>query len=146
MPQTTTETVVLENFKEIETTVVGPIVNLKTICSNASATYYLSIGSQIPYQTKGGSGRILLDCGVKDDNIKGSVACRSAYELYGYNYNEERTKLYIRVPDFPEMTGYYYLDDCCGPYDVVDFYFGEEDNCPFKGIGRIFNIEVFLAS
>lgn len=125
----------------------GLKVKLISICSSASATYYLSNSSQIPYQTKGGSGRVLLDCGVKEDEIKGSVACRSAYELYGYNYeNSERTKLYIRVPDFPGMTGYYYLDDCCAAYNVVDFYFGNANNCPFKDIGRIFNIEVFLAT
>lgn len=115
------------------------------IGSNFKGTYYLSTGSQVPGNTQGGSGRILEDCKVREEIIKGSVACKSAYDLYGYNYNGARTVLYIQVPDFPEMTGYYYLDDCCACYNIVDFYFEKSENCPFEKTGCINELTVYLA-
>lgn len=69
------------------TTTNSLVYELIPICNNASATYYLSIGSQVPYNTLGGSGRVLKDCSITNAEIKGSVACKSAFDAYGYNYN-----------------------------------------------------------
>ena len=143
-PTVQTTTLTAAQTTVATTTTNSLVYELIPICNSASATYYLSIGSQIPYNTLGGSGRVLKDCSITNAEIKGSVACKSAFDAYGYNYNCERTVLYIVVPDCTAMTGYYYLDDCCAANNVVDFYFGEAQNCPFQFTGRLFNIEVYL--
>jgi hypothetical protein len=51
---------------------------------------------------------------------------------YGYNYNGKRTMVYLEVNERPDMNGYYYVDDCCGSYSVVDFYYDYSSNCPFQ--------------
>lgn len=96
---------------------------------------------------KGGSGRTLIDCSIGENNsdkvIKGSIACRYLYDLYCYNKNG-RTTVYIEVPEFPQMTGHYYLDDCNGSYDIVDFFYYYASNCPFQYQGVVSNVSVYI--
>lgn len=80
----------------------------------------------------GGSGRMLEDCAPKSDEIKGSVACRRIQEEYDYWVNG-RTKVYLEVKENPEMDGWYWVDDACESYSVVDFYFVDYDDCPWQG-------------
>lgn len=79
----------------------------------------------------GGSGRMLEDCTPKDSEMKGSIACRYIQENFGYGVNG-RTRVYLELPEYPEMNGFYYVDDACLSYDVVDFYFIEYENCPWE--------------
>lgn len=96
---------------------------------------------------KGGSGRTLIDCSIGENTgdkiIKGSIACRYLYDMYCYNRNG-RTTVYIEVPEFPQMEGYYYLDDCNGSYDIVDFFYYYASNCPFQYQGVVPNVSVYV--
>lgn len=94
-------------------------------------TYYPGWEAYGSTQVYGGSGRLLMDCSIKDDEIKGSVACKYVYEKYGYSYNGARTIVYLDIPEVPDMSGFYFVDDCCGRYDTIDFYFTYKANCPF---------------
>lgn len=40
--------------------------------------------------------------------------------------------VYLEINERPDMNGYYYVDDCCGSYSVVDFYYDYSSNCPFQ--------------
>lgn len=80
----------------------------------------------------GGSGRMLEDCTPKSDEIKGSVACQRIQEDYDYWVNG-RTKVYLEIIENPEMNGWYWVDDACESYSVVDFYFIDYDDCPWHG-------------
>lgn len=92
----------------------------------------------------GGSGRTLIDCSIGDDIVKGSVACRYIYEVFGYTKND-RTKIYLEIPEYPEMTGYYYLDDCNSSVDIIDFFFYYDINCPFRSPkGVTLNISCYV--
>ena len=97
-------------------------------------TYYR--GSTNP--CRGGSGRTLIDCayGAPSAGIKGSVACRYIYANYGYNV-DGRTKVYIESDNYPSLNGWYYVDDCCASYSVIDFYYPNYGNCPFRNAGVI---------
>ena len=96
-------------------------------------TYYC-----YPSGTIGGSGRTLIDCSVGDGIIKGSVASNYLYHELGYNLNGNRTVVYVEVPDFPEMNGLYYVDDCSAPNDeIIDFFYTDASHCPFDGIGVV---------
>lgn len=74
---------------------------------------------------------MLEDCTPKDSEMKGSIACRYIQENFGYGVNG-RTRVYLELPEYPEMDGFYYVDDACLSYDVVDFYFIEYENCPWE--------------
>jgi hypothetical protein len=100
-------------------------------------TYYS--GNSVP--CKGGSGRTLINCNTSG-NIKGSVACRAVFNSYGYNRNG-RTKVWIECSGMPSMTGWYYVDDCCGSGSVVDFYYYKNSNCPFRNSGVI-SVKVYI--
>lgn len=80
----------------------------------------------------GGSGRMLEDCTPKSDEIKGSIACRRIQEDYDYWVNG-RTRVYLEIVENPEMNGWYWVDDACESYSVVDFYFINYDDCPWHG-------------
>lgn len=96
-------------------------------------TYYC--GSSGTY---GGSLRTLIDCSVGDGIIKGSVASNFLYNELGYNLNGNRTVVYVEVPDFPEMNGLYYVDDCSAANDeIIDFFYTDASHCPFNGIGVV---------
>ena len=107
-------------------------------------TYYPGWEGYGLTQLKGGSGRYLMDCSIKDDEIKGSIACGYIYREYGYNHNGARTVVYLDIPKMPELNGFYYVDDCCSRDDTIDFYFTYEENCPFKNQGVITNISCYI--
>lgn len=92
----------------------------------------------------GGSGRLLMDCSIKEDEIKGSVACRYIYEKYGYSYNGARTIVYLDIPEIPELSGFYFVDDSCLRDDTIDFFFYYANNCPFKDQGVLTKISCYL--
>lgn len=109
---------------------------LTLIKSGCRGTYY---GPEYSNHTtlKGGSGRQLIDCSYGND-VKGSIASYFLYKKYGYNYNG-RTTIYLKVKDYPEMDGWYYLDDCCASYlnTTIDFYYSYSSNVPFRKAGVI---------
>lgn len=109
-------------------------------------TYYIPTSKQNPNTLVGGSGRKLIDCSVGDGTVKGSVACRAVYEKYGYKYNGKRTMIYLDVPNFKSLTGYYYVDDCCGGKSTVDIYYNSKNNCPFKNIGVIRGAKCYIVN
>ena len=78
----------------------------------------------------GGSTRTLRGYGDYGDGIRGSVASRSLYEMYGYERNG-RTTIYLEFPSYPEMDGWYFLDDYCAHYGVIDVFVFSEYACPF---------------
>lgn len=108
----------------------------------AKGTYY---PDYVNNGLKGGSGRSLIDCATGNEEVKGSVACRYIYENYKYNYSGGRTKVYLRIPAYPDMDGFYYVDDCCSSMDVIDFYWCKPCQCPFYDpIGIAKNIDCWI--
>lgn len=107
-------------------------------------TYYPGWEAYGSTQVYGGSGRLLMDCSIKDDEIKGSVACKYIQEKYGYNYNGARTIVYLDIPEMTELSGFYFVDDSCLRYDTIDFYFTYEANCPFKNQGVLTKISCYI--
>ena len=103
-----------------------------TYLGNFRGTYYR--GDVNP--CRGGSGRTLISCAYGSGSIKGSVACRYIYSHYGYNVNG-RTTVYIESDSYPSLNGWYYVDDCCASYSVVDFYYPNYSECPFRIDGNI---------
>lgn len=93
----------------------------------------------------GGSGRYLYDCSYGNGNgIKGSIASSYIYSNYGYNYNGERTKVYIEVAGYPSMSGFYYCDDSdAGNWNVIDFFYIYGSNCPFQNQGVV-EVDVWI--
>lgn len=106
-------------------------------------TYYIPRSNQSSEGLRGGSGRKLIDCSTGTD-VKGSVACRSVMEQYGYSYNGKRTMIYLEVPSMTCLNGYYYVDDCCARNGVIDIYYSRKSNCPFKDIGVIRGARCYL--
>ena len=84
----------------------------------------------------GGSGRTLLGYGDYGDGIRGSIASRTIYETYGYNRNG-RTTVYLEFPGYESMDGWYFCDDCCAGYGVIDVFVWSDYACPFYGAGVI---------
>lgn len=84
----------------------------------------------------GGSSRTLLGYGDYGNGIRGSVASRSLWSTYGYNYNG-RTTVYLEFPGYESMNGFYYLDDCCRDYGVIDVFVWSDYACPFYNAGVI---------
>lgn len=107
-------------------------------------TYYPGWEGYGSTQVYGGSGRLLMDCGIKDDEIKGSVSCKYIQERYGYNYNGARTIVYLDIPEMPELSGFYYVDDSCLRDDTIDFYFTYKANCPFMNQGVLTSISCYI--
>lgn len=107
-------------------------------------TYYAYGGHR-----KGGSQRQLIDCSIGNGIVKGSVASSYLYRTFGYNYNGKRTMIYLEIEGYPQMNGYYYLDDCSRQTDyysgsklidsdsVIDFFFLYGSNCPFRNQGVV---------
>ena len=109
---------------------VGSKVFVKTF---SRGTYYAYGGPR-----KGGSGRQLIDCSQGDGSIKGSIASSYLYKMYGYNYNNSRTKVYLEISGYSTMNGWYYLDDSdAGNPNVIDFFYINGSNCPFKNQGVV---------
>ena len=111
--------------------------------SSEGLTYikHFSRGTYYAYgcEKYGGSGRYLYDCSYGDGNgIKGSIASSYLYSNYGYNYNGERTKVYLEVNGYPDMNGWYYLDDSdAGNWEVIDFFYIYGSNCQFQYQGVV---------
>lgn len=87
----------------------------------------------------GGSGRYLYDCSYGNGNgIKGSIASSYLYSNYGYNYNGQRTTVYLEVNGYPELSGLYFVDDSdAGNWNVIDFFYIYASNCPFANQGVV---------
>lgn len=87
---------------------------------------------------KGGSGRQLIDCSQGDGTVKGSIASSYLYKNYKYNYNGKRTMVYLEISGYPQMNGYYYLDDSdAGNPEVIDFFYLYNSNCQFQRQGVV---------
>lgn len=100
----------------------------KTYLGNFYITYY----PETAYYPGvcGGSGRTLRGYGDYNDGIRGSVACRTIQESYGYDRNG-RTTVYLEFPSYPCMNGNYWVDDCCGAYGTIDVFVWSSSACPF---------------
>lgn len=100
----------------------------KTYLGNFYMTYY----PETAYYPGvcGGSGRTLRGYGDYSDGIRGSVACRTIQESYGYDKNG-RTTIYLEFPSYPNMNGNYWVDDACGSYNVIDVFVWSDLACPF---------------
>ena len=147
---TSTTTTKIETTTYVTTTTQAVIGN-EDVRSSANfvktftrGTYYPGWEAYGSTQVYGGSGRLLMDCSIKDDEIKGSVACKYVYEKYGYNYNGARTIVYLDIPEMPELSGFYFVDDCCGRYDTIDFYFTYKANCPFMNLGVLKTVTCYI--
>ena len=90
-------------------------------------------GSYYDYGVYGGSGRELIPCDPSNADIKGSIASSYLWNNYKYMYKGSRTMVYLRLPEYPQMDGFYYLDDCCAQYlqNTIDFFFPDVSKCPF---------------
>lgn len=85
---------------------------------------------------KGGSGRQLINCAWGNDEVRGSIASSYLYRNYGYKYSGGRTKVYLELPNYPSMNGYYYLDDSdAGNSEVIDFFCYYKNDLPFGADG-----------
>ena len=147
---TTSKTTKIETTAYVTTTTQVVIGN-EDVRSSANfvktftrGTYYPGWEGYGSTQVYGGSGRLLMDCSIKDDEIKGSVACKYIQEKYGYNYNGARTIVYLDIPEMPDLNGFYFVDDSCLRYDTIDFYFTYKANCPFMTQGVLTNISCYI--
>lgn len=122
----------------------APNASRRFVKTFSRGTYYPGWEGYGSTQIYGGSGRLLMDCSIKDDEIKGSVACKYIQEKYGYNYNGDRTIVYLDIPELPDMSGFYFIDDSCLRYDTIDFYFTYKANCPFENQGVLTNISCYI--
>lgn len=128
---------------DVETTIEIPEIHDEYVKDFTHTTYY---SSKYGSGTCGGSGRKLIGCNTTDE-IKGSIASKYLYDNYGYNYNGKRTKVYLVVYNHPEMTGYYYLDDCCAdPINTIDFFYVNTVNCPFQYDGIAGKVDCYICN
>lgn len=129
-------TTTYSDFDIIETTTESHIVesnNRTFVKTFTRGTYYCYGCSKV-----GGSGRTLISCAVGDGVVKGSIASSYLFKNYGYSYNGTRTKVYLEISSYPQMSGYYYLDDSdAGNSNVIDFFYINSSECPFKNAGVI---------
>lgn len=118
------------------------IINYTYVKEFSRGTYY-SYNKPV----YGGSGRSLIDCSYgTDNNVKGSIASSYLYNNYGYNYNDKRTMVYLKINGYESMNGYYYLDDSDeGNSEVIDFYYHYASNCPFQYQG-IVNVSCYIVN
>lgn len=133
---TTTETTSSHKVTTITETTQGEqnLPDIQFVKTFSRGTYYAYGGPR-----KGGSGRQLIDCSIGNDKVKGSIASWYLYKNYGYKYNGKRTMVYLKVKDYSQMDGFYYLDDSCakGHDNVIDFFFLKNSNCPFQYQGVV---------
>ena len=130
---TTTVTTMTTTTTEATTTTTVTTYDIKDRLvdyGHFKGTYYN--GATNP--CNGGSGRTLIDCTPKSDETKGSIACRRIFEDYGYNVNG-RTRVYLEFDSYPNMDGWYFVDDCCASLNVVDVYFINYNTCPWQNDG-----------
>lgn len=135
---------------DVETTIEIPEIHDEFVKTFTHNTYY---PDYVNSSMKGGSGRTLIGCDIGEGDIKGSIASRYLYDKFKYNYNGKRTKVYLVVYNYPEMTGYYYLDDCCSDANeklrcnTIDFYYKAPCNCPFYSpVGVAGDIDCYICN
>ena len=151
IPDETTVLTTITTVKSVNETTTAVTYGNEDVRSSANfvktftrGTYYPGLDGYGSTQVYGGSGRLLMDCSIKDDEIKGSVACKYIQEKYGYNYNGARTIVYLDIPEMSDLSGFYFVDDCCGRYDTIDFYFTYKANCPFMNQGVLKTITCYI--
>ena len=138
---TSTATTTTETTTAITTTMpVTEAPKYLNYLGDFRGTYYRGSTNPCP----GGSGRMLEDCTPKWGEMKGSVACRYIQENFGYDING-RTRVYLELPECPEMNGFYWVDDACASFNVVDFYFMNYDTNPWKNDG-VTPVKLFIES
>lgn len=129
---TTTTTELSTTITEITTTTMQ--ISVSTEITDEMTYLGTFIGTYFSGATNpcnGGSGRQLLDCKLKPGTAKGSVASKYVFDNFGYNVNN-RTLIWIEFSDYPEMNGWYAVDDCNADPNVVDFYFPDYSQCPWE--------------
>ena len=142
---TTTTTVTTTTKTEEKTTTTTTKKKTELVSVDIfDLTYYIPRPDQSADGLCGGSGRELIDCSKGNAGVMGSVACKRIFEKYGYSNNGKRTTIYIDVPEMPELTGYYFVDDCCSSNCVIDLYYSTPSNCPFENIGVIHNAMCYV--
>ena len=151
IPDETTVLTTTTTVKSVNETTTAVTYGNEDVRSSANfvktftrGTYYPGWEGYGSTQVYGGSGRLLMDCSIKDDEIKGSVACKYIQEKYGYNYSGARTIVYLDIPEVPDMSGFYFLDDSCLRDDTIDFYFTYKANCPFMNQGVLKTITCYI--
>ena len=127
---TATSTTKITTAKTTTVTTAATDESSLTLVGTFKGTYYA--GKTVP--CKGGSGRTLIDCTAGKDGLKGSVASKYIYQKYGYKVSG-RTKVYLELPSYPKMSGWYAVDDCNADSRIVDFYFHYNKNCPWRVAG-----------
>ena len=142
---TVLETTTQETTTYIETTIQSPFNDKRVKIDMGFRGSYYTGG----WCTTGGSQRTLIPYNTTDE-IRGSVASYYLWSRYKYDLGG-RTKIYIEVPQFPEMNGYYYLDDCCSESlpNTIDFFCYNSNPCPLmlpieKPIGVTFDIQCWI--
>ena len=151
IPNETTVLTTTTTVKSVNETTTAVTYGSEDVRSSANfvktftrGTYYPGWEAYGSTQVCGGSGRLLMDCSIKDDEIKGSVACKYIQERYGYNYSGARTIVYLDIPEVPDMSGFYFVDDSCLRNDTIDFYFTYKANCPFMNQGVLKTITCYI--
>lgn len=151
IPDETTVLTTITTVKSVNETTTAVTYGNEDVRSSANfvktftrGTYYPGLDGYGSTQVYGGSGRLLMDCSIKDDEIKGSVACKYIQEKYGYNYSGARTIVYLDIPEVPDMSGFYFVDDSCLRDDTIDFYFTYKANCPFMNQGVLKTITCYI--
>ncbi len=140
-----TTTVTTTKKTEAETTTTTTTKKAELVSVDIfDLTYYIPRPDQSADGLCGGSGRELIDCSMGSGGVMGSVACKKVLDNYGYSYNGKRTTIYIDVPEMPELTGYYFVDDCCSSDCVIDLYYSMPSNCPFENVGVIHNAMCYV--
>lgn len=135
---TTTTTTITTTFTTVTTLMTTTTATVEYDFKDRLIDYGWFVGKYYHGETapcNGGSGNQLIDCTPKAGETKGSVACRRIFEDYGYTVNG-RTRVYLEFESYPEMTGWYFVDDCCQSMDVVDVYFIDYSTCPWQNDGN----------
>lgn len=144
---TKTETTKTETETSMITSTEGTKTNKKANLVSVDIfdlTYFIPTPDQSADGLRGGSGRELIDCSQGNAGVMGSVACKRIVDKYGYSNNGKRTTIYLDVPEMPELTGYYFVDDCCTSDCVIDLYYSTPNHCPFENIGVIHNAMCYV--
>lgn len=144
--QTTTSEVTTETSRQTTTEETTNTYTITTTCEVVETTTteqsqmtYLGNFTGMYYKGEtypcnGGSGRMLVSCYEKIDSYKGSVASKFIYYNYDYNMNG-KTMVYIEFEKYPQLNGWYSVDDCNEDQNVVDFYFADYSTCPWQTAG-----------
>jgi hypothetical protein len=138
--ETETETPIITSTRETEPDRKADLVAVDIF----DLTYFIPRPDQSADGLRGGSGRELIDCSQGTAGVMGSVACKRIVDKYGYSNNGKRTTIYLDVPDMPELTGYYFVDDCCSSDCVIDLYYSTSNHCPFENIGVVHNAMCYV--